>query len=156
MADNSAVRNAEDIPLKKRFLFGVFWCALTRGETQMIHNYDSTNFYEDSRHKAWERECSILASDKKKRIVQFFGYDNEGRAVNQLDIWLTTMEMPIFFDALIKHSFPLPTNYLHTLEEAEGGFHVRIRTHESSKVFVARLSSVINCLEQSVQLYQYK
>lgn len=126
----------------------------------MVHNCHLTNFHKESRlgeqEQEQKRECSILGHENKKRIIQFFGYDNEGHAVNQLDIWLTKVEMPIFFDSLIQHSLSLPTNYLHTLEESEGGFYVRIRTHESSKVFVARLSSVINWLEQSVQLYQYK
>ncbi|MFP8782758.1 hypothetical protein [Planococcus plakortidis] len=80
--------------------------------------------------------------------IRFLGYDSGGRAVNQVELWLTREELPVFIEALVTHSMPLPTDYLQTAEPRDDGFCVRIRSHESPKVFVSRLSSAIGCLEQ--------
>lgn len=82
------------------------------------------------------------------RTIRFLGYDSEGRAVNQVDMWLTAEELPVFVQALVTHPMLLPTDYLQTAEKWESGFRVCIRSHESPKTFVARLSSAIGCLEQ--------
>lgn len=80
--------------------------------------------------------------------IRFLGYDSGGRAVNQVELWLTQEELPVFIEALVTHPMPLPTDYLQTAEPCENGFCVRIRSHESPKTFVSRLSSAIGCLEQ--------
>ncbi|MGM0898989.1 MAG: hypothetical protein ACQEV0_13875 [Bacillota bacterium] len=89
-----------------------------------------------------------LANGEVRKTIRLLGYDSGGRAVNQVDIWLTAEELPVFIHALVTHPFLLPTDYLQTSEQWGSGFRVRIRSHESSKIFVARLSSAINCLEQ--------
>lgn len=80
--------------------------------------------------------------------IRFLGYDNGGTAINQVDIWLTQEELPVFIQAFVNHPMLLPTEYLQTAEPYENGFRVRIRSHESPKVFVSRLSSAIGRLEQ--------
>ncbi|WP_211653509.1 hypothetical protein [Planococcus alpniumensis] len=80
--------------------------------------------------------------------IRFLGYDNGGTAINQVDIWMTQEELPVFIHALVIHPMPLPTDYLQTAKPDENGFWVRIRSHESPKVFVSRLSSAIGCLEE--------
>ncbi|WP_271853774.1 hypothetical protein [Planococcus maritimus] len=81
--------------------------------------------------------------------IRFLGYDSGGRAINQVDIWLREDELPVFVRALVAYPLPLPTDYLQTAELCEDGFSVRIRSHESPKTFVSRLSSALGCLGQS-------
>lgn len=103
---------------------------------------------------AWqEPQSSVKGSTRISNgtaggTIRFLGYDNGGTAINQVDIWLTQEELPVFIQAVVTHSMPLPTDYLQTAEPHENGFWVRIRSHESPKVFVSRLSSAIGCLEQ--------
>lgn len=80
--------------------------------------------------------------------IRFLGYDYSGTAINQVDIWLSREELPVFIQALVTHPMLLPTDYLQTAEPHENGFWVRVRSHESPKTFVSRLSSAIGCLEQ--------
>ncbi|MBU9675053.1 hypothetical protein KQ939_08860 [Planococcus sp. CP5-4] len=104
--------------------------------------------------KPFRNTWQALQSSKTRRTrigsrtIRFLGYDDSGTAVNQVDIWMTQEELPVFIDALVIHPIPLPTDYLQTAEPDDNGFWVRIRSHESPKVFVSRLSSAIGCIEQ--------
>lgn len=80
--------------------------------------------------------------------VRCLGYDRDGRAVNQADIWLTMDQLPVFINALVTYPMPLPTDYLQTAEQHDNGFRVQIRSHESPKVFMARLFAALGCFEK--------
>lgn len=103
---------------------------------------------------AWQESQSSVKSSTRigngtaGGTIRFLGYDNGGTAINQVDVWMSHEELPVFIQALVTHPMPLPTDYLQTAEPHEEGFWVRIRCHESPKVFVTRLSSAIGCLEQ--------
>lgn len=99
---------------------------------------------------AWQEPASIVknSSGTAGGTIRFLGYDSGGRAINQVDIWLKQEQLPVFIQALVAYPLPLPTDYLQTAEPWENGFCVRIRSHESPKVFVSRLSSAVGRLEQ--------
>lgn len=94
------------------------------------------------------KESARIGSGTVGGTIRFLGYDYSGTAINQVDMWLSHEELPVFIQALVTHPLPLPTDYLQTAEPHENGFWVRIRSHESPKIFVSRLSSAIGCLEQ--------
>ncbi|MBT2583430.1 hypothetical protein [Planococcus sp. ISL-109] len=103
---------------------------------------------------AWQESvlkqtCLSVDEGKIARTIRFLGYDREGRAVNQADIWLTSEQLPLFIDALVTYPMPLPTDYLQTAEHQDNGFRVQIRSHESPKVFMARLFAALGCFEQT-------
>ncbi|MFC4714345.1 hypothetical protein [Planococcus dechangensis] len=68
--------------------------------------------------------------------------------MNQADIWLTSEQFPLFIQALVAYPIPLPTDYLQTAVQQDNGFCIQIRSHESTKVFMARLFAALGCFEQ--------
>lgn len=145
VTDYSAVHSAGKIPPNKESLFGVFLYAHQKGETQMEVTKPLTIRLDD----AWEKQSSYWnsANAKATRIIRFLGYDSEGHAINQVELWLLVEELPVFMHALLAHHLLLPTEYMQTIDQTDNGFCVRIRSHESPKTFVARLSAALNCLK---------
>jgi hypothetical protein len=80
--------------------------------------------------------------------IRCLGYDKDGRAVNQANMWLTMDQLHVFIHALVTYPMPLPTDYLQTAEQQDNGFRVQIRSHESPKVFMARLFAALGCFEK--------
>lgn len=106
-----------------------------------------------SRANAWqefknEGPYHNMGQVKTARTIRCLGYDREGRAVNQADLWLTSKQFPLFIQALVAYPMPLPTDYLQTAVQQDNGFRVHIRSHESTKVFMARLFAALGCFEQ--------
>lgn len=97
---------------------------------------------------ARQTSCQRPENAKGQKTIRFLGYDSEGRAVNQADIWLLPEELPLFIEALVTHPIPLPTNYFQKTEPSDYGYWMQIRSHESPKMFVTRLGAALNRLRQ--------
>mgnify|MGYP000042995705 FL=1 len=98
----------------------------------------------------WQDLASTRVNNQRTAggIIRFLGYDSDGRAINSVEIWLKPEELSAFTQSLVAYPVPLPTDYLQTAEPCGDGLSVRIRSHESPKTFVSRLSSALSCLEQ--------
>ncbi|AQQ53396.1 DUF1259 domain-containing protein [Planococcus lenghuensis] len=89
-------------------------------------------------------------------IVSFEQYQHSGLAQNEAELYLRAEECEEFLSMLIRHEYPLPTDYQQWQEEKADIVCMHLRATEPPEIFAARLADAFLLFDADGDLNHYQ